>query len=340
MDPFASREIGRTGVEVTQLGLGGAPLGELFERVAESRARATVAGAWRLGVRYFDTAPWYGHGLSEHRIGQVLRHQPRVDFVLSTKVGRVYHAPAPGEAYDGGPWAGGLAFVPRFDYTYDGILRSHEDSLQRLGLTRVELLLIHDLDLFYHQSEELVEGYYRELEGGGWRALEELKAAGLVKGVGAGINRTGTIPRFLERFDIDYFLVAMPYTLLDQEPLGDEFPRCEERGVGLVVGAPFASGILVTGAVEGAKHNYVDAAPEVMDKVGRIHTVCARHDVPLAAAALQMPLGHPAVAAVIPGAVSPRQVEANVAMMRARIPDELWQELKAEGLLRHDTPTP
>ncbi len=340
MDPFATRLLGRTGVAVTQLGFGGAPLGELYSKLPEETAQGTIAAAYGSGVRYFDTSPWYGHGLSEHRLGHFLRDQPRESFVLSTKVGRVYARPTGKESVDMSLWAGGLPFVPRFDYTYDGVMRSYEDSQQRLGLNRVDLLLIHDLDLQYHKTEEGVERCMRELDEGGWKALDELKSAGEITGIGAGINHTGMVPRFLERFEVDFFLIAMPYTLIDQDPLEVELPGCVKKGVGIVVGSPLASGILATGAVEGAKYNYAPATVEILDKVCRIQSVCDRHEVPLAAAALQFPLGHPSVAAVIPGAVAPEEVRANVRMMQTDIPAGLWRELKAEGLLRADAPTP
>jgi D-threo-aldose 1-dehydrogenase len=340
MNPFATRALGATGVRLTQLGFGGAPMGELTARLPEAEAIGTVEQAYRSGVRYFDTSPWYGLGLSEHRVGHVLRQQPRASFVLSTKVGRVLRAPDDPGAVDRGPWAGGLDFVLRFDYGHDGVMRSYEDSLMRLGLNRVDLLLIHDLDILYHKTDGGVEGRLRELDQGGWRALEDLKSAGLIRGIGAGINEMGMIPRFLDRFPIDFFLVAMPYSLIDQEPLRDEFPRCAEAGVGLVIGAPFASGILATGAVEGARYNYQPAPPEVLEKVARIERVCARHGVPLPAAALQFPLGHPSVAAVIPGTASPEEVEVSVRTMEAPIPAALWDDLGAEGLIAAAAPTP
>ncbi len=340
MNPFAARRLGRTDVTLSQLGFGGAPLGELFETVAEATARRTVETAVELGVRYFDTSPWYGHGLSEHRLGQVLRGQPRQSFVLSTKVGRVYSAPGPAQAPEGGPWVGGLPFQLRFDYGYDGILRSYEDSLQRLGLNRVDLLLVHDLDSTYHGDPETLKGHFLQLERSGWKALEELRKSGGIGGIGFGVNQLGAIPHVLERFDLDFFLVAMPYTLLDQETLLDEFPRCQARNVGIIIGAPFASGILATGLVEDAKYNYAPVSEDVARKVSRLEARCQRNGVPLAAAALQVPLGHPSVAAVIPGALSPEQVDANVRLMRVEIPGEFWQELKRDGLLLADTPTP
>jgi D-threo-aldose 1-dehydrogenase len=339
MDPTARRQLGRTGLVLTRLGMGTAPLGDLWERIPEERAQATLAAAWQQGVRYFDTAPWYGNTLAEQRLGHFLRQQPR-EFAISTKVGRVYSRPKNPDRFEPASfWVGGLPFELRFDYGYDGVMRSFEDSLHRLGLARVDLLVIHDVDPGYHGDDAGVERCFAQLEGG-IRALEELKAAGDIKGFGAGINEGSMLGRFLDRFDLDFFLVAMPYTLLDQTPLDDALPRCVERGIGIVIGSPYASGILATGPIEGAKYNYAPAAPEILDRTRRIQAVCERHGVALAAAALQFPLGHPAVAAVIPGAVAPEEAARNVATMRVEIPAALWAELKAEGLLHRDAPVP
>ncbi len=341
MDPTATREIGQTGVAVTQLGFGAAHFGELYSLVTEQDAQATTGAAYAAGVRYYDTAPWYGLGLSEHRLGTVLRQQPRNEFIVSTKVGRLLSAPEQTENFDNGMWLGGLPFQLRFDYSYDGIMRSWEDSLQRLSLNRVDLLVIHDLDFMYHGTEEKVEAYMRQLEGGGMRALTELKAAGRIKGIGAGINEAFMIPRLLDRFDLDFFLVAMPYTLIDQDVLTDIFPRCREKGMGVIIGSPYASGILATGVSGGgAKYRYEDAPPHIVEKVGKIEAVCGRHGVPLQAAALQFPLGHPMVAAIIPGAVTAEQVRQNVAAIRVDIPAAFWAELKAEGLITEAAPVP
>jgi D-threo-aldose 1-dehydrogenase len=340
MDPTATRTLGRTGVALTQFGFGGAPLGDLFEAVNERQSEDTFAAAWNAGIRYYDTAPWYGRGQSEHRTGRFLYRQPRRDYVLSTKVGRVLSAPRDAERFDRGFWAGGLPFNHRFDYSYDGVMRAFEDSQQRLGIPRIDLLLIHDLDIWHHATDTKVTAYLAQLFTSGWRALAELKAAGLIRGIGAGINELGMMPRFLDLVDIDFFLVALRYTLMEQEVLDHEFPRCAEREVGVVVGGVLNSGILATGAVKGAKYNYADATPEALAKVSRIEAVCKRHDVPLIAAALQFPLGHPTVASVIPGAISPAQVDANLAHIRRPIPPDLWADLKREGLLHPDAPTP
>ena len=340
MDPFAKRRLGKTDMDIPQFGFGGAPLGELFTRVTDADAEATLDAAWQAGVRYFDTAPWYGRGQSEHRIGRFLYRQPRDQFVLSTKVGRVFYPPRNPAAFDTGFWAGGLHFEHRFDYGYDGIMRSYEDSLQRLGLNRIDLLVIHDLDWGHHGTDAAVDAYLAQLKTSGWRALEELKSAGLIKGIGAGVNELGTIPRFLDIVDVDFFLLALRYTLMEQDTLDSELPACQARDVGIIVGGVFSSGILATGAVPGAKYNYADADDAALDKVRRIEAVCRRHDVPLIAAAAHFPLHHPSVASVIPGGITPAHVRSNLDHLRHEIPTDLWAELKHEGLLRADAPTP
>lgn len=337
-DVTARRRLGSTAVEVTELGFGGASIGELFVRVSERDAAATLGAAWDAGIRYFDTAPWYGRGLSELRTGAELRDHPRAEFALSSKVGR-WLRPASREGFDGAPWLGGSPNEVVFDYTYDGIMRSVEQSRLRLGITRFDIAFIHDLDRLYF-DQDTMDAHFRDLATSGWRALDELRSSGQVGGFGAGINDLGLIPRFLDVGDIDAFLIAMPYTLLDQEVLDAEFPACVARGVGFVIGAVFASGILAKGPVAGARYAYAEASPEIMDRTRRIAAVCERHGVPLPAAALQFPLGHPSVASVIPGASSPEQQARNIAWFQHPIPADLWAELKHERLLREDAPVP
>jgi D-threo-aldose 1-dehydrogenase len=320
--------------------MGGGTLGDMREVVSAAQAEATLAAAWDSGVRYFDTAPFYGHTKSEHRFGHFLRFQPREAFVLSTKVGRIYHRPESPEAWRTGNWKGGLPFNFRLDYTRAGVLRSYEDSLQRLGTPQVDALLVHDLDAGALGGDEAVRLRLDELDrGGGFAALCELRDRGEIGAVGVGINRIGSIPLFLERFEVDFFLVAMPYTLLSQEALEQELPMCQERGSAVVIGAPFASGILATGTGEGT-YGYRPPAPEVAEKTRRIRAVCDRYGVPIGAAALQFPLAHPLVASVIPGPHSPAEARQNFEWMAAPVPADLWAELKAEGLLRADAPTP
>ncbi|MBV8439642.1 MAG: aldo/keto reductase, partial [Hyphomicrobiales bacterium] len=223
---------------------------------------------------------------------------------------------------------------------YDGVMRSFEDSLQRLGISSVDLLLVHDLDIWNHKNPVRLDAYFGQFITGGWRALTELRDSGAIKGIGAGLNTKGAIPRFLDLFDIDFFLLAMRYTLLEQEVLDDEFPRCAERSVGIVIGGGYNSGILATGAVPGAMYNYEPAEPAILQRVAKMEAVCKRHNVPLAAAALQFALGHPIVASIIPGATTAAQVELNLAASRFSVPADLWAELKHEKLIRADAPTP
>jgi D-threo-aldose 1-dehydrogenase len=338
--PFKTRKVGQADVRVSELGLGTAPLGELFDPVDDSEASAMLGTAWDGGIRYFDTSPWYGRGQAEHRVGRALYRKPREDFVISSKVGRLLRRPLKPGPFDRGEWIGGLDFETVFDYGYDGVMRSFEDSLQRLGINRIDLLLIHDLDDWHHKLPAKVDAYFSQLVTGGWRALSELRDQGAIKGIGAGFNTMGTIPRYLDLFDIDFFLIAMRYTLLEQEVLDSEFPRCAERGVGIVIGGGYNSGILATGAVPGAMYNYEPAGPAILERVAKIEVVCKRWNVPLAAAALQFPLGYPIVASIIPGAISRAQVERNLAAFRHSIPPDLWTELKHKKLIRPDAPTP
>jgi D-threo-aldose 1-dehydrogenase len=333
------RPLGRTQLRLSPSGIGGVSLGEIYEQIEEPRARATLEAAWSSGVRYYDTSPWYGCGLSELRFGELLRQRNRTDFVLSTKIGRTFHRPKEPSTYKSSFWKGGLPFEHRFDYTRDGIMRSYDQSMMRLGLNSIDMLLIHDLDIAEIGSADLVAHHVRDLERSGWRALEELRSYGEIAAIGAGVNIMGTIPEFLRRFDLDFFLVAMPYTLLDQQPLEEEFPLCQARGVGLVIGSPFASGILATGAaVPEPYYNYCAATPDIIDKTLRIETVCRAHDVDLKAAAYQFPLRHPLVASVVSGAASASQAKENALLVDIAIPDALWQELRHTGLISSLSP--
>ena len=340
MNKIPLRQIGRTGTSVTEFGLGTAPLGDLFEGLEEGAAQDVLQAAWDVGVRFFDTSPFYGNGKSEHRVGHFLRQKPRDEFVLSTKVGRVFHPTRDPETFDPGPFVGALPFEFTVDYSYDGIMRSYEDSLQRLSLPNVDLLVIHDLDFYFYETEARVNAYLNQLFTSGWRALDELRRHGLVKGVGAGINELGMIPRFLDLVDLDFFLVAYGYNLLTQEMLEEEFPLCEQRGISIIVGAVFASGILATGAVPGARYFYAPASPEIMERTGRIERICERYQTPLPCAALQFLTANPIVSAVIPGALEAAHVQTNFDLLQKPVPGELWRALKSEGLLREDAPTP
>lgn len=327
-------------VPLTRMGFGGAPLGNLYRKVSDEDAQGALRAAWEAGIRYFDTAPQYGLGLSELRFGEAMHHVDRNALTLSTKIGRLLVDCAPDEVT---PEA--FVDVPQkrivFDYSYDGVMRSHEASLQRLGVDQIDILLVHDVDAFSHGSREASDARVRELfDRGGYRALVELRDAGTVKAIGAGVNEWEVCERLLGLGDFDCFLLAGRYTLLEQEALESFLPLCVQSDVAIILGGPYNSGILATGAVEGARYNYVPAPPEILNRVRRIEAICADHGVRLIEAALQFVLGHPAVRTVIPGAVSAAEVEANVAILSRQLPDGLWTDLKSTGLLRADAPTP
>jgi D-threo-aldose 1-dehydrogenase len=320
------------------MGFGAAPIGNFLRPIPEHEAGAMIDRAWDAGMRYFDTAPYYGHGLSELRLGHYLRWKPRRDYVISSKVGRVLTA-ARREDIDFKPWVDGAAFKSRFDYSYDGTMRSFEDSLQRLGLEHIDILFIHDADVFTHGAE-MQKVYFRQAMDGCYRALIKLREQGLVKAIGVGVNNWEVMLDFMKAGDFDTLLVAGRYTLLEQDALNELLPLCERRGTAIVIGGGFNGGILATGAVPGAKWNYAPAPAHIMEKVRKIEAVCARYKVPLAAAALQFLLAHPAVASHVPGTRTVEQMTQNLMLVAHPIPKSFWQELKAEGLVRQDAPVP
>ena len=332
------RRIGRRDLQVSGLGLGTAPLGGLYHDLTEEQALATVAAAWDAGVRFFDTAPHYGHTKAEHRLGDALRRYPRDQYVLSTKAGRRFVPRT--TPYDGSEgWQDPLPFEAIFDYTHDSILRSFEDSQQRLGIVEIDILLIHDIGRVTHGDKNPV--YWKQLtEGGGFRALDELRSAGVVKAVGLGVNEGAAVLEMMADFDIDCALLAGRYTLLEQATLDDLLPACEARGVSILLGGAFNSGILARGVQGDLKFNYGAAPKEVIERVARLEAVCRAHDVPLAAAALQFPYAHPAVATVLTGARSVEELRENVASFERPIPVELWTALRDKGLLDPRAPVP
>jgi len=334
------RSLGKSGIETTLLGLGGAPLGDLYEVIPEPRAAETIETAYRLGVRLFDTAPLYGMGVSEHRFGAVLRQKPheRHDFVMCTKVGR-YLVPQDRSSVDRSVFKGGLDFRLVADYSYDGTMRAIDQSFQRLGMNRIDVAHIHDVDV-QTWGEEGYRQRFKEASDGAFRALAELRSQGVIKAVGVGVNETGPLLDFAAAGDYDCFMLAGRYTLLQPQALDELLPLCESRGIGVLTAGPYNSGILATGARPGAMYNYKPAPQPILDRVAQIETVAARYGVPLAAAAIQFPLAHPAVSAMVPGAVRPSEVEANVALIEHPIPGDFWAELKHENLLRADAPTP
>lgn len=330
---FEKRRIGRTDLEVTTLGLGGASLAGIFSAVPAEQARATVGHALDQGITYVDTAPQYGLGRSEHLVGDVLRER-RDGVVLSSKVGRLLKPVSPA-AQDKGNWVDPLPFNQLYDYSYDGIMRSYQDSQQRLGLDRIDILYVHDIGVATHG----VEGnkpLWAQLANGGYKALRELRDGGAVKAIGMGVNEWQVLMDAFALGDWDVFLLAGRYTLLEQTSLDPFMTTCMQRGASVVIGGPFNSGILVGGD----KFNYAKAPDDVVTKVKAIEAVCRSFNVPLPAAALQFPLTHPAVCNVLPGPRSPAELDGILEWWDIRIPDALWTTLASEGLLAPGTPIP
>ncbi len=334
------RPLGRTKLKVTVLGLGTATLGNLYAPVTDADAHETLTTAFDAGIRFVDTAPFYGHGWSEHRVGEALRGYKRDDVVLSTKIGRLLKPKDPAKGIDGGVFAAVLPFEPVFDYSYDGVMRSVEDSLQRLGTHRIDVLLIHDVDRWTHGSQEAADRRRKEVLEGGYKAMVKLRESGAVGAIGAGLNEWDSCQKLAEVSDLDCFLLAGRYTLLEQESLRTFLPLCVKRGIGIFLGGPYNTGILATGALPGAYYDYAPAKPDILERVRKIEAVCKRHNVTLASAALQFPLAHPAVCSVIPGAKTAAEVKRNIATIEAPIPRDFWTELKREKLIANEAPVP
>lgn len=335
----ARRPLGRTGLTVPELGFGSAPLGNLYRQLADAEASSAVAAALGAGLRYVDTAPHYGFGLSERRVGDAIRGLDNV--VVSTKVGRLLRPVGsvdPQEERFG--FRSPMPFTPEFDYGHDGILRSHEASLQRLGLAKVDILYVHDIGREAHG-----DGYQacvaQLLEGGGFAALRRLRDEGSVGAIGIGVNETAICLELMDRVELDVILLAGRYTLLEQGALDDLFPRCAASGTAVVIGGPYNSGILAGAEVPSAAHyNYAPAPSAVLERARRLHAICTAHGVPLGAAALQFVLAHPLVASVIPGLASAAEVNETAARASVPIPPALWEALRAEKLIHPEAPVP
>lgn len=330
--------LGNGGLTFTELGFGSAPIGNLFRAISEAEAQATLATAWEGGVRYFDTAPLYGLGLAETRLNHFLRDKPRDSFVISTKIGRLLQVTSPDRRDGRDKWFDVPARNERFDYSYDGAWRSLEFSLERLGLDRVDIVYAHDLDVFTHGTTAARDGRLVEFLSGGYRALVEMRDQGIIRAFGAGVNEAEACQWLAQRGDIDLFLLAGRYTLLEQDPLDSLLPLCTARGIGIVVGGPYNSGILATGAVHGAMYNYAPAPQAVLDRVAALEAACTTFGVRLVDAAFRFPLLHPAVVSVIPGAQTQTQMQQTLKAARARIPHEVWSVMKKQGLIHVDAP--
>jgi D-threo-aldose 1-dehydrogenase len=337
-----SRAVTSNGLKVTTIGLGGTGLGNMYRAVDPNAAIATVQAAYDAGIRYFDTAPVYGFGLSETRLGRAIQSLPRNEIVISSKVGYDL-VPIPPSELKPALWDDPPAIRADFDYSRDAVMRSLEGTLKRLGTDQVDMVAIHDPDEAIHFApgeDPYARSRFREAMDGAYPALDDLRSQGVIKAVGVGINQWQMLSDFVVAGRFDYFLLAGRYTLLEQEPLTTLLPVCEQRGTKIIIGGPYNSGILATGAVKGATFNTRLAPEPVLERVRLIEAVCARHNVALPAAALQFPLGHPSVASVIPGARSVAELQQNLAYMQQIIPSALWGDLKAEGLIESFAPAP
>ncbi len=330
--------LGNGGLSFTEIGMGTAPLGNLYRAISDDEAQAVLDRAWDAGVRYYDTAPLYGYGLSETRLNRFLRGKPRDDYVLSTKVGRLLHACAPADRDGVGKWFEVPNRREEYDYSYDGVLRSVDFSLERLGADRIDILFVHDIDVPNQGSRANVNAKVDQLMAGGYHALEKMRGEGVIRAFGAGVNEWQVCQTLTERGDFDIFLLAGRYTLLEQEALESFLPMAEARDIGIVTGGPYNSGILATGPVEGAYYNYQPAARDVLDKVAKIQAVCEAHGVRLIDAAFQFPLMHPATLSVIPGGQGVAEMDSNLVASRTAIPSDVWAELKEKRLMRPDAP--
>lgn len=326
------------GIHFTELGFGTAPLGNLYRAVSDEDAHDVLQAAWDSGCRYFDTAPLYGLGLSETRVGNFLRSKPRDEYVISTKAGRLLRVCPPDQRTGIGKFFDTPNRQEVYDYSYDGVMRSFEASFERTGLDRFDILFCHDVDVFTHGSREAADARIEEFMRGGYYAMLSLRDQGVIRAFGGGINEADVCETLARRGDFDLFLLAGRYTLLEQAALDTFLPLCTERGIGIVLGGPYNSGILARGPSDDAQYNYSNAPKDVIDRVRRIGAVCERHGVRMIEAALNFPLRHPAVVSVIPGGQSVDEVRSNREILGRDIPAALWSDLKSGGLMRQDAP--
>ena len=324
------RRVGQTKLEIDSLGLGGAPLGGNFVDLGYAQAEELIQAAKNIGIGYFDTAPWYGFGRSERVMGDVLRGS---EYILSDKVGRLL-APGPVKNPADFGMVDPLPFNVVYDYSYDGIMRAYEDSLQRLGLDRIDILLVHDIGEFQHGQDHVK--HFKSLESGGYRAMDELRTAGLIKAIGLGVNENKVCMDALAIGDWDVFLLAGRYTLLEQTAVDKLFPACRKAGTSIICGGPFNSGVLVGRDT----WNYAKAPKDVIDKARALGVVADEFGIPLPAAALQFPLGDEIVCSVIPGPRDKGELEQIVTWFKTPIPKEFWSTLKAKNLIEPSAAVP
>jgi len=332
MQSFSTRQIGKTSLQVTELGIGCAAMAGNHRPVDDADIAGAIEEGLDQNIRFVDTAPFYGFGRSEHFLGRGLRHLN--EYVLSTKAGRLL---VPGYTKDpvAAEWPGSFPFHPIYDYSYAGVMRSYEDSLQRLGVSRIDILLLHDIGVMQH-GEEANNLLFADAMTGGYKALDELRRNGDIKAIGLGVNEREVCMDAMEHGHWDTFLLAGRYTLLEQQPMRDLFPACEKAGTSIILGGPYNSGILAGGDT----WNYAQAPTNVVEKANSIKRVCDSHGIPLQAAALQFPLGSSLVSSIIPGPRSRKEMQDNITWFNQSIPDSLWSDLKNESLIDADSPIP
>ncbi|MFN8493581.1 MAG: aldo/keto reductase [Caldilineaceae bacterium] len=345
MQPDKLRQVGKTALHITQFGLGGTGFGNIYKAIGDQDAQATIDAAWQAGIRYFDTAPLYGGGLSEIRVGKGLARYPRAEFVISTKVGWRLEALEPGSQLSGPEkvFDHALPYRGVMDYSLDAAKRSLEESLQRLNTDNIEIVLMHDPDesiSLQPNFDPYAVSHFKAAMEHVYPWLDDLRRQGVVKAIGVGMNQWQMLADFANAGDFDCFVLAGRYTLLEQESLQSFLPLCEKKRISIIVGGPYNSGVLATGATPGAYYNYAPAPQPILDRVQKIQQICAYYNIPLPSAALQFPFGHPTVAAIIPGARSAAELQQNIAYFQQEIPADFWAELKHLRLIDPAAPTP
>ena len=333
------KHLGKTHLELSTIGFGAAPLGDLFENLDYETCHKTLHESFKNKINFYDTSPFYGYGLSETRLGKFLKNIDRSNFIISTKVGR-YLIPDEPQKIDRGIWKGGLNFTPVVDYTYDGVMRSFEQSLSRLGLSEIDICLIHDVDKFTHGSDQLVEKYFKEAMNGAYKALDKLRSEKVIKAIGAGLNDSGMCARFSKEGDFDCMVLAGRYTLLEQGALHDFFPIAEEKKIGIILAGVFNSGILIKGITKNSTYDYGKIPEKIAKKYLKIDAICNKFNIPIAAAALQFCNANNLISTMILGMDRVEQINQNINLLNFKIDSEFWVELKKNKLIDSLSTTP
>ncbi len=324
------RQLGKTDIELSAIGFGGAPIGDLFENLQDENCYNVLENSLELNINHFDTSPYYGNGLSEQRLGYVLKKIPKNKYYLSTKVGR-YLTSEKEENIDRGKWAGGLNFVPNIDYSYDGVMKSFEQSLHRLATSKIDICLIHDVDRFTHGDQ--VDHYFKIAMSGAYKALTQLKEEKIIKAIGIGVNDADMCKRFADAGDFDCMLLAGRYTLLDQSALDDCIPIAEEKNIGIILGGVFNSGILAKGIGEDITYFYQTIPDNIKKKYNEISIICERYDVSVTSAALQFCYANKNISSMVIGMDRVNQINNNISSLSKKIPNDLWEELKNKNII-------